>query len=402
MTVHRSLRARWVLPIDAPPIKGGCVVLSGNRIAGVTAGPRGDGRVEDLGDVALLPGLVNAHTHLEFSDLARPLGAPGMSLPAWIRLVIAERKRGGHDAAAAVAAGLDESIKAGVTMIGEICASPDAASIVADRRPELTAFQESIGFSTARVDSAFADVARRFEAAASPAGLSPHAPYTVHPRLLERIVALAIERGAPMAMHLAESPEELQLLASGDGEFRSLLDERSMWDAGAIPLGWRPMNYLQRLAEAPRALIVHGNYLAADEIDFLGQRRATMSVAYCPRTHAYFGHAAYPLEAMLAGGVRVALGTDSRASNPDLDMLSELRFAAKTHSRVAPAELLKLATLAGAEALDADARAGSLTPGKRADLIAIDCNAKADPAEAILAGGRVRRVWIGGESVREN
>ncbi len=399
MTAPRTLRARWVLPIEGPPIDGGFVTVVGDRIARVSPSKPSGGPVEDLGDAALLPGLVNAHTHLEFSDLARPLGTPGMSLPAWIRLVISERKRGDHDAAAAIAAGAAESIAAGVATIGEISVAPAEAYGARGRGPRLVAFQESLGFSAARVDSAFADLARRFDAAAPPAGLSPHAPYTVHPRLLERIVALAVARAAPVAMHLAESPEELQLLVTGDGAFQELLDERSMWDATAIPRGWRPMDYLGRLAAAPRALVIHGNYLAADEIEFVAQQRATMSVAYCPRTHAYFAHAAYPLEAMLAAGVRVALGTDSRASNPDLDLLADLRLAARVFGRVAPEAWLKMATLAGAEALGLSADSGSLTPGKRADLVAIDCDARTDPAAAIVAGGRVRRGWIGGAPI---
>ena len=122
-------------------------------------------------------------------------------------------------------------------------------------------------------------------------------------------------------MHLAESREELELLADGAATFRELLEERSMWDAAAIPARHRGRSIICGvLAEAPRSLVIHGNYLAGDEIAFLGQRRETMSVVYCPRTHAYFGHEPYPLEAMLAAGVRVALGTDSRASNPDLEL----------------------------------------------------------------------------------
>jgi cytosine/adenosine deaminase-related metal-dependent hydrolase len=322
-----------------------------------------------------------------------------MRLPAWIRLVISERKRGDHDAAAAIAAGMTESLAAGVTTMGEISVAPAKAYATSARAPHLLSFQESIGFSAGRVDSAFADLTRRFDGAASPAGLSPHAPYTVHPRLLERIVALAVERTAPVAMHLAESPEELQLLSARDGPFQELLDERSMWDVTAIPRGSRPMDYLLRLAAAPRAVVIHGNYLVHDEIEFLGQRRASMSVAYCPRTHAYFGHASYPLAAMLAAGVRVALGTDSRASNPDLDMLAELRFAAQTFGEVAPTAWLRMATFAGAEALGVGSDTGSLTPGKRADMIAIACDARTDPAAVIVAGGQVRRVWIGGNPV---
>jgi cytosine/adenosine deaminase-related metal-dependent hydrolase len=392
----RTLRARWILPVDQPPIEGGCVAIADGRITSVGTHAPDAGPVEDLGDVALLPGLINAHTHLEFSDLAAPLGRPGMSLPAWIRMVIHERKRSNRDAALSIATGLAESLAAGVTTVGDIATAP-AAAATGQRWPSTLSFQESIGFSALRVDSAFADVARRFELSPPPAGLSPHAPYTVHPRLVERIVDLARERKAPVAMHLAESREELELLDAGTGPFRDLLDERSMWDDAAIPRGTRPLDYLRQLAAAPRALVIHGNYLDPEEIEFVAERRETMSVVWCPRTHAFFGHEPYPLERMQAAGVRVALGTDSRASNPDLDLLAELRFAARPRPQVEPTTWLRMATLEAAAALGLVHDRGSLKPGKRADVIAVPCDAPSAPEEAIVGGAaRVERVWLAG------
>jgi cytosine/adenosine deaminase-related metal-dependent hydrolase len=394
-----TLRARWVLPIDRPPIEGGYVSHAGGRITAIGASAPNAGAVEDLGDVVLMPGLVNAHTHLEFSDLVAPLGEPGMPLPAWIRLVIGERKRGQRDPAAAIAAGFAESLASGVTSVGEISTAAADAYAVAAARPTIVSFQESIGFSAQRVDSALADVQQRFERAPRPAGFSPHAPYTVHPRLLERIVASAITLGAPVAMHLAESREELQLLAEGAGDFADLLDERSMWDPTAISRGTRPMDYLSALAKAPRSLVIHGNYLAADEITLLGARRDRMSIVYCPRTHAFFGHEPYPLSQMLLAGARVVLGTDSRASNPDLDMLAEIRAATARHPDVSGADFLEMATLSAAEALGIGQDVGSLTPGKRADLIALPCTSR-DPIESILDDRtRVARVWLAGQVV---
>jgi cytosine/adenosine deaminase-related metal-dependent hydrolase len=152
MTAY-TLRARWVVPVDQPPIDGGYVTIAAGRIAAVGSRAPDAGSVEDLGDVALLPGLINAHTHLEFSDLAAPLGRPGMSLPAWIRMVIHERKRSNRDAARAVAAGLAESLAAGVTTIGDIVTAP-AATPPGEQTPTTLSFQESIGFSAQRVDSA--------------------------------------------------------------------------------------------------------------------------------------------------------------------------------------------------------------------------------------------------------
>lgn len=379
-----TLRARWVLPIDAPPMEGGYVTIVDGVIAGVANRDPQEGPVDDLGDVALLPGLVNAHTHLEFSGHTKPLGKRGMSLPEWIRAVIADRSRGDRDASAAIAAGIGESFAAGVTAIGEIATSPPAMYALAET-PRLLLFQEAIGFSAGRVESVLAEVTRRVDAAGSSAGISPHAPYTVNPQLLSKLVDLSAARCVPIAMHLAESREELQLLAEGSGPFRELLEDRSMWDPDAIPRGSRPLDYLQLLADAPRSLAIHGNYLDAEEIAFIAERRERMSVVYCPRTHDYFEHEPYQLEAMLAAGARVALGTDSRASNPDLNMLNELRFVAAKHRNVAPATLLRMGTLDAAAALGLEQHAGSLTPGKPATIMAIECGASArDPYSAVF------------------
>jgi cytosine/adenosine deaminase-related metal-dependent hydrolase len=218
---------------------------------------------------------------------------------------------------------------------------------------------------------------------------------------MERIVKLAAERAAPVAMHLAESREELELLAAGTGPFRELLEERSMWDETAIPRGTRPLDYLHMLAESPRGLVVHGNYLDADEIEFLGQRRDTISVAYCPRTHAYFGHAKYPLDRMLAAGARVVLGTDSRASNPDLNLLADLRLAAQQFPQVSPETWLRMATLDGATALGLDAAYGNLAPGNLANIIAMPCSAADDPHEIVVNGfAAPSHVWLHGRRQR--
>ncbi len=387
-----AFKARWVLPVDRPPIDGGVVTIEGDRIVAVGSARTCPKPTHDLGDVVLLPGLVNAHTHFEFSHLQRPLGQPGMSLPEWIPGVIADRNRTGRNVAAALAEGLQECLRQGVTTLGEIATSPQNL-YPGGATPHLTAFQEVIGFSAARTESVLADVRQRLGKASDGAsrwraiGLSPHAPYTVHPGLLKRLVDFACEKSIPVAMHLAESPEELQLLEESTGPFRELLEQRSMWDADAIAPGTRPMDYLQVLAQAPRSLVIHGNYLQADEIAWVAQQRERMSVVFCPRTHAYFDHAPYPLSQMMAGGARVALGTDSRASNPDLSLLGEMRFLAKHHADISGHEIVRMGTLSGAEALGLADVVGSITPGKWANLTAVPCRAGCDePYEAILQG----------------
>ncbi len=402
-----ALRARYVFPVDRPAIENGVVTIEDGRIADL--GKNSDvSQVIDLGDVALLPGFVNCHTHLEFSDRNKPLGKPGIRLVDWIRLVIAERGRSVSVPDQVFAKGLHESLSYGVTTIGEI--SQGAASIerecFGESSPSLTYYLEVIGFSRARADSAYAATLEKLETLAANVtgriGISPHAPYTVSPGLISRLMALAIEREMPVAMHLAESAEELQLLETGGGPFQELLDERSMWDPEAIPRGTRPLDYLREIAKAPRSLVIHGNYLADEEHDFLAANRERMSLVFCPRTHAYFQHPPYPLVELLKKNVRVVLGTDSRASNPDLNLLDEMRTVVRLAPQVHPDVILRMGTLDGAEGLGNRA-VGSLSPGKRADLVAIPvAGASGTPEEAleaILTGSELpNQVWCGGYS----
>ena len=395
-----ALQARWVLPIESPPIAGGFVTIENERIVAVGKRPDNGASVEDLGDVVLMPGLVNAHTHLEFSQCAEPLGQPGMSLPEWIQLVIASRRQQSSDASA-VSVGLQESLRAGVTSIGEIATSPfafDSLTVM----PELIAFQEVIGFSAGRVDSVFAELQQRLQSKHNTGqlGISPHAPYTVHPELLAKLVTFASQQQLPVAMHLAESPEELQLLRDNAGPFRELLEERSMWDDDVFASGLQPLDYLQVLAQSPRSLVIHGNYLLQKEIEFVAEHRGQMSLVFCPRTHAFFGHADYPLQAILDAGVNVAIGTDSRASNPDLSLLGELRYMASVFEGIPPEVILMLGTLNGAEALGMAETVGSLVPGKLANLTAIPCDTSELPLSALLFGEhQPQQTWLRGRKV---
>lgn len=405
MPLH--LRARVVFRVDLPPIEDGVVTIEGERISevGTTAG---SDELIDLGDTALVPGFVNAHTHLEFSYLRQPLGRPGMSLVDWIRLVIAERRRA--DFSPNPQRGVLESRASGVTTIGDI--STSAQTLYDASHFDATHFHEVIGFSRARAESAMIALTERinFQPTANNLyirqGFSPHAPYTVSPKLLVALIWIARRFDWPVAMHLAESRDELELLSYGTGTFQALLDERGMWDPNAIPHGSRPLDYLRMLAEAPRALAIHGNYLDEEEIQFLASHRDRMSLVYCPRTHAYFFHPPYPLEQALAAGVRVALGTDSRASNPDLSLLEEMRHVSRTHPRINPQQVLRMGTLDAAEALGRSREVGSIAATKLANLVAIPLptNATLKPDELLQAAFADEllpaAIWIRGQQLK--
>lgn len=372
-----TLRARWVLPVSSPPIRNGMVAIAGSRIVDVRNDP-GDVCPIDLGDAAILPGLVNAHTHLEFSDLDAPLGQPGMPFTEWIAAVVQHRRQQAAEdpqrAAAAIQQGIAESLRLGVTTLGEIATGPWPWEQVSEQSGGVV-FRELLGLPSERIadqiDLAQAHLKPGRLGKAWRAGLSPHAPYSVHPELLSRAVDWARRADVPLAMHLAETREELQLLASHDGPFVPLLRQLGVWEPDALPIGRRPMDYLKVLAQAPRALVIHGNYLADDELRFLGDHADRMSVVYCPRTHHYFRHAPYPLAQMIAAGVCIALGTDSRSSSPDLSLLAEMRQVAAEHSDIGPEQILRMATLHGARALGCRPTTGTLKVGGPADLIVV-------------------------------
>ena len=324
----------------------------------------------DPGDCAVLPGLVNAHAHLEFSDLEAPLGRGGMPLTGWIGEVFAWRSDGQQKALQQrIGSGIEQSLAGGVVAV---------ADIVSEQRVSIKtplhyhAFEEVIAASDAQHAAALQPidaVASSITDGSCCVGISPHAPYSVAPVIWRRAVQRARDHNIPLAVHLAETREELSFLANGTGSFAALLAERGA--VNFVPAGETPQAFLNMLAAAPRTLIAHGNYLTAGEIQFLAAHRDCMTVVYCPRTHAYFGHDRYPLAAMLDAGVRVAVGTDGRGSNPDLSLWRELQYIARTQTEVPGEAILKMGTWNGAEGLSLADRIGTVEAGKEASLAVV-------------------------------
>lgn len=398
------LTAAWVVPVAAPPIRDGYVEVRGERIAAVGRArdlPAGAAR-ESLGAMALLPGLVNAHTHLEL-DCYAGLIPPA---PFWqwvVRLVPLRRAPGQRQReAAAVRAAAWKSLRAGVTCVGDISRlnlSWSELRTIPIRKvcfAELLTFADSPPRNPEELREALDAIE---EDALLTAGVTPHAPYSVPIEQAAAAVALARGRGRPWTMHVAETREELAFLRG----------DRAGAEVGLRPLGARAMpsphldviEYLDRIGGRDGAgALAHMNYLTDEQIERLAARRHT--IVYCPRAHAFFGHAPHPLPRLLKAGVRVALGTDSPASNQNVHLLEELAHVA-THVADAPspAALLRMATLDAAAALGLGDRIGALAPGRFADLAAFDCPvATDDPVRALIEAPRLaRRVWVGGTAV---
>jgi cytosine/adenosine deaminase-related metal-dependent hydrolase len=358
-----SLTARWVFPANGPPIEHGVVTVRDDRIVAVE--PRGARAPDsDLGNAAILPGLVNAHTHLDLTGM-RCRCPPSPDFTAWLRQVIAHRRAATpEETQADVRAGIRECVRFGTTLVGDVTTGGASWEALAEASLRAVVFRELLGLTRegARdaLRAALEWVPSRAESATCRAGLSPHAPYSFRADVLD--VACAI--GRRVTIHLAECPAELELLERQSGPFVPFLQERGVWDPSGLAPSPARVVELTRLARV--VLYAHGNYLSPDV-----PLPAHGSIVYCPRTHAAFGHAPHPFGEFLARGVRVALGTDGLASNPDLDVLAEARFLHARRPDVPGATLLRMATLAGAEALGWADVTGSLTAGKSADLVAL-------------------------------
>jgi cytosine/adenosine deaminase-related metal-dependent hydrolase len=374
-----TLTARWLLPVAGPPLPGGTVTVEGERIVAVD--PHGRRQADlDLGDCAVLPGMVNAHTHLDLSGM-RGLATPTPDFTAWLRQVIGHRRqRTPEEVQHDIRAGLAECIRSGTTLVGDISGDGTSWAALSGAPIRAVVFRELLGLPEERASAALESFrqwrASLTEVPTCRAGISPHATYSVRASLFSRAAQLSREVGCPLATHLAESREELELLHHHRGPFVAFLRDLGVWDRDG--LAGSPAEVM-KLCWSPQRLFVHGNYLAPSV-----RLPPNSTIVYCPRTHAAFGHPPHPFPHFLARGIRVALGTDSLASNPDLDLLAEARFLHARHPDVPGQEVLRMATLAGAEALGWADETGSIEAGKSADLVVVPVGASAGEPYRLL------------------
>jgi cytosine/adenosine deaminase-related metal-dependent hydrolase len=373
-----TLTARYVFPVDRPPLKSGVVVITGDRIAGVRSRDQRPADF-DFGNAAIVPGFVNAHTHLDLSG-ARGIARPSADFIEWLQQVIAYRAgRSRADVEQDIRAGIAESLRFGTTLIGDIAHEGLSTDALLAAPLRSVVFRELIGLTFERVAKTWEGF--RWWREAFPEsetckpGVSPHAPYSAS----EYLYFMAATSNLPLATHLAESPYEIELLERHNGPFAEFLQGLGAWEPDGLAPGIdRIIELCQR---SGTALFAHGNYLSRDTT-----LSPSASIVYCPRTHAAFGRPPHPFREFLSRGIRVALGTDSLASNPDLDLLTEARFVHARCPDVPGATLLRMATLSGAEALGFADVTGDLSPGKSADFAIVDLPDRdaADPHELLL------------------
>lgn len=384
-----SYRAAWVCPIDQAPIRGGVVTVEAGRIVAVESGSRRpDAGSRDLGNVVLLPGLINAHIHLELSWL-RGRVPPAAKFTDWVKQMMTSRgvqKPDDPVVLDALRAAIDELKASGTVAVGDISNSLASPGLMHEAGLDGVVFHELLGFKErdgALVEKGSADRA----AAPGRVSLAPHAPYSTSPELIRAIRGAVTGSACPiMSVHLGESPEELELLQSGSGPWRGILEFIGVWrDDWTIP-GCGPVEYLDRLGVIDaKTLVVHGVQFDDQSLSRLARLGATLVT--CPRSNQWVGVGAPPLERFYRSGVAVAVGTDSLASVEDLNLFSELKAMRGIAPNVPANRLLASATLVGARGLGLGHELGSLTAGKRAEILAIELPGPVDDIEEYLVSG---------------
>jgi aminodeoxyfutalosine deaminase len=401
----RVHRAEWVLPIGVPPIRNGWVAVDEGRI--LSAG--GPGNPPPLHSTALswepdagsrtleaiLPGLVNAHTHLELSYLHGRI-APARRFGDWVRGIMAARQQYPDPCdptiVGAARAAIDAARATGTALFGDVSNTLATVPLLQAAGVPSQVFFELLGFDepdpAGRVEAA----RQRADAAAGGCvrvSLAPHAPYSVSAALFRTIRAdLDAHPGTVTSVHLGETSEEVEFLRCGTGDIRRVLEELGRWPSAWQPPGVGPVEYLTGLGVLDaRMLVVHGVQLRAEDAARLRALPAT--VVSCPRSNAYVGAGSPPLAMLYELGVTVAFGTDSLASTYDLNVFEELREARRIAPQVSASRLLESATLAGARALGFGDRFGSIEAGKDAALIAVRIPKDVTDVEEYLVSGGV-------------
>jgi cytosine/adenosine deaminase-related metal-dependent hydrolase len=389
-------RAAWLLPISQPPIRDAWLRTDRGRIVAFGHARPGDFTAPDeidLGEVAVLPGLVNAHTHLELSWMRGRIPETD-DFDRWIRRVIElknQSARPGDTLAAAIDEAIREARTFGTVLIGDITNTLATSRPLQEHGMAAVVFHELLGFRGEDAASLMQEATVRLES--EPASdlvshaLAPHAPYSVSPVLFGLIRAeLQHAPFARSSVHLGESAAEIEFLKHGAGPWREALEQMGKWDPSWVCPRSSPVEYLDRMGFLDdRVLVVHGVHLTAADLKRLAAIGVTLVT--CPRGNMRTGAGEAPIEDFFASGMRVAVGTDSLASVPDLNLFSEL----EEMRRIAPAlparMLLESATINGARALGFEAEFGTIDSGKRDALIAVQLNGYVPSVEEYLVCG---------------
>ena len=400
------VRARTVVTMDGPPIENGAVAVSGNRIVDVgrfdDIKTRNAGNTLDLGEQVLLPGLINAHCHLDYTCLRGKI-PPQKSFTEWICAINAEKATlAPKDYIASINEGFAEAKRFGTTTIANLTVFPE---LIPQIQPPVRTcwFAELIDIRAPEranelVDSAIESLGRA-RSQGAPLGLAPHALFTASKDLFRRCEEIAQREHILLTTHLAESREEMEMFRAASGPLYEFIKSigRPMDDCGSktplelfldlIGSGGSPNR--PRAIEVNRPyvswIVAHLNELTESDFELLERSNSKFHVVHCPRSHNYFGHSPFAFDRLRSFGFNICLGTDSLASNESLSLFAEMRAFQKEFPSVSAEEIFQMVTVNPARALRYENALGQIRPGFGADLIAVPCSTSTDIFEQILA-----------------
>jgi len=401
-------RAPWVLPVVQAPLANGAVAVRSGRIEAVGGfselqGMYSDAAVVDYPDSVLIPALINAHTHLELSNLAHITATfRPESFTGWIENMLAERRRSGfsgESVLAAAAQALSSQQQDGVIAVGDISNTGLPRKLSAAFWGELLCFKEFYGLSAATVKGTLQALTREGDQLCT-----AHAPYSTHAEVLQALKQRSLRLGHVFPLHVAEPPSEAEMMNSGRGEIADFFHERGFWSDSFQPTGidnTGSVQYLHQLGILDdRTLCVHCIHVSEKEFAIL--QTTGCSICLCPGSNRYLNVGKAPVVDFLRLGIHLALGTDSLSSNPVISLWREMFVLTEDHPGLAPADILRMATLGGSKALGLEHELGSLEKGKRAAMLAVVlCGGKntvQDVMEELVshANGRPPLKLIGG------
>lgn len=397
MTV-KTLRSKVVLPMSSVAIEDGAVLVDGNRI--VSVGRWSDLQSPDaidLGESILMPGLINAHCHLDYTCMRGAILPPG-SFASWIsRINDIKRTLTDDDYLASVQLGLDESLRAGTTSIFNIESFPEI--LLKLKRPvlrvwwflELLDIRSRIGTEDL-IAGALSLLDQPKDWLGGP-GLSPHAPFTTSLALYRLAAECAALRQVPVMTHLAETQEEFDFFVHGSGPLYEFLHKlgRDMSDVDSQS----PVAKLFQDGVLPSgAILTHMNTLSESDWELLTARHSDFSVVHCPRCHSYFARPDFPIQRFLEAGINLCLGTDSLASNWSLDLFAEMRHLIERHPTLQPEAVLRMVTLAPAAAIGQTGFLGELSTGAHADLIALPITGDTEDPYGDVIQAKLPPHWV--------
>jgi aminodeoxyfutalosine deaminase len=383
------VRARTVVTMDGAPIENGAVAVYGDRIVDVgkfdDVKTRNAGEVVDLGEQALLPGLINAHCHLDYTRLRRKI-PPQKSFADWIRTINMEKANlSPKDYLASINDGFEEAKGFGTTALANLTACPELISQIT---PPIRTwwFAELIDVRAPERGNEIVDLAIELLKSAQNWGLAPHALFTASKDLYRRCGEIARRENISLTTHLAESREEMDMFRDGAGPLYEFLKGigRPMNDCGKKT----PLEVFLGATDnrpLPRWIVAHLNELTEGDFDLLERSKKRFHVVHSPRSHDYFGHSPFPFEQLRALGFNICLGTDSLASNQSLSSFAEMREFQRRECGISPNQILEMVTVNPAIALHQKDVLGRIRPGVRADLIAIPCSGGRDVFDEIIA-----------------